>query len=192
MMKVPTSKDSLQQKTLLRRGFCKLLTLSIVTTCATYKVMEKKFIQIILFSTTILVVYALVSPPLQLSAQGAQAFNEAVRLRKGIVTKLDSDGKQFIVDFEGASLPVFMNASTTITAPNGSETDLKSLREGSSIYVFGNYDKESHSITAEKIVMRNQSVLERKSLSRADMRAINKMGGDAKSTSLEELSLQPK
>lgn len=154
--------------------------------------MEKKIIQISLFSTTILIVYALISPPLQLSAEGTHSFNEEARLRKGLITNIDDENSRFIVDFEGLSVPVILNASTTVTTPNGSETDLRSLRDGSSIYVFGNYDQESRSIAAEKIVMRNQPVLERKSLSRAEMKAMNKMRNEEKSSILEELSLQSK
>lgn len=145
-----------------------------------------------LFSTTILVVYALVSPPMQLSAESKHPFNEQARLRKGIVVKIDSENQQFIVDFQGVSVPIVLNASTTITEPNGSETDIRFLRDGSSIYVFGNYDQENHSIDAEKIVMRNQSVMERKSLSRAEMRAMNKLENENKTSILEELSLQPR
>ena len=149
--------------------------------------MEKKFIQSVLFSATILIVYSTVSPPLSLSAGSSLSFDGTARVRKGIVTKVDLGAQKLVVDFDGASVFVLANASTTITSPNGTEAEFSFLRDGSSIYVFGYYDNETHSIGADKIVMRNRPITERKSLSRAEMKNVKEMEGS--SAVLSELNL---
>lgn len=135
--------------------------------------MEKIFIQSVLFSTAILVVYAFVSPPAHLSAQSSPELDPSVHVRKGIVSEINVDTSKLVVSFDGVSVPVAANASTTVTSSNGEETELAFLRDGSSVYVFGHYDIAERRIQAEKIVMRNRSVLERKSLSRAEEETVN-------------------
>lgn len=147
--------------------------------------MEKIFIQSALFSTTILVVYALVSPPTLLSAGAEPAFDETARARKGIIAKIDPVSQKIVVDFDGISIPIVTNASTTVNAPNGTQTELSFLRDGSGVYVFGNFDKESGSILAEKIVMRNRSSMTRKEPSRAE----SQEESSDRSAKTEELSL---
>lgn len=151
--------------------------------------MEKIIIQSVLFSTAILVVYALVSPPVHLSAESAPTLDPSERVRKGIVKEVLSDKDRLVVDFEGVSVAVAINASTTVYAPNGEETELSFFRDGSAVYVFGYYDSKDRIIEAEKIVMRNRSPLERKSLSRAEMKSAREEKRRSAPPALDDLSL---
>lgn len=85
-----------------------------------------------------------------------------------------------------------MNASTTVNSPNGEEAGAEFLRDGSAVYVFGDYDKDNHSVLAEKIVIRNKSPLERKTLSRAEMKSMKPKADTGTSSILDSLSLTAK
>lgn len=135
--------------------------------------MERKFIQSVLFLTAILAAYAFVSPPAHLSAQSAPLIDPKVHVRKGVVESIDSTAQNLVVDFGGVSILVVTTASTTISSPDGDDVKLDFFRDGTGVYVFGFYDSSQQAIIAEKIVMRNESVLERKTLSRAQMEDMN-------------------
>lgn len=154
--------------------------------------MEKIYIQSALFSTAILVVYAVMSPPLALSAESAPTLDESTRVRKGIVVNVDAATQKLVVDFDGVSVFVLTNASTTVNSSNGEETRLSFLRDGSAVYVFGRYNNDTRSIEAEKIVMRNKPVTGRKSLSRAEMKNVRETKNKNTSSILENLNLTAK
>lgn len=154
--------------------------------------MERIFIQSALFGTAILVVYAFVSPPIKLSAQISPTLDPDTRVRKGVVEQIDSGTGALVIDFQGVSVLVVMNASTTVNSPNGEEAGAEFLRDGSAVYVFGDYDKDNHSVLAEKIVIRNKSPLERKTLSRAEMKSMKPKADTGTSSILDSLSLTAK
>lgn len=152
--------------------------------------MERTFIQSVLFSTAILVVYAMVSPPLHLSAEEiVPTLDESTRVRKGVVAEIDAATQKLVVNFDGVFVSIITNASTTVTAPNGEDMQLSFLRDGSAIYVFGHYDAGTHSIEAEKIVMRNRPITERKSLSRVEMKKTEETKRKRTAAILEDLNL---
>jgi hypothetical protein len=154
--------------------------------------MERIFIQSVLFGTAILVVYAFVSPPIKLSAQISPTLDPDTRVRKGVIEQVDANTGMLVIDFQGVSVPIVTNASTTVNSPNGEEAGLEFLRDGSAVYIFGDYDKENHSILAEKIVIRNKSPLERKTLSRAEMKNMRTRTDTGTSSILDSLSLTAK
>lgn len=152
--------------------------------------MERVFIQSVLFSTAILVVYAFVTP-LHSSAEVILPFDEAAPVRKGVVAKVDAEAQSLVVDFSGVSVLVASTGSTTVTSPNGAEAKLSFLRDGTGVYVFGRYDKHSRIIEAEKIIMRNRPITERRGESRIEAQMTKKQGGGFMQ-GLEKLSLEPR
>jgi hypothetical protein len=148
--------------------------------------MEKILLQSAFFFTASLVVYTMVSPPISLSAGGRPAFDESARVRKGTVVEIDAEMERMTVAFDGFSVSVVVNASTTFHSPNGADAELSFLRDGTAVYVFGPYDKDAHAIEAEKVVMRNAPVTGRKSQSRAEARTVR---NEANSSILEDLGL---
>lgn len=151
--------------------------------------MEKIFIHSALFSTAILVVYALASPPQSLSAESVVQLDPETKVRRGMVTEINHATNTFKVEFEEASVPVLVSASTTVYSSHGDEVETSAVRDGSGVYVFGTYDTVTRSIEAEKIVIRNKSPMERKTLSRAEMQSMRKLERSGTNSILEELSL---
>ncbi len=154
--------------------------------------MEKIFIHSALFSTAILVVYALVSPPQSLSAESLVQLDPEAKVRKGTITEINQNTNIFDVRFEDVSVPVYVNASTTFHSPDGEEGEVTLLRDGSAVYVFGEYDTVARNIQAEKIVLRKRSPMERKTLSRVEMSNMRKLEQSNTESILEELSLTSK
>ena len=154
--------------------------------------MEKIFIHSTLFSTAILVVYALASPPQSLSAESSVQLDPNTKVRKGTIAEINQTANMLDVKFEDILVPVYMNASTTFHSPDGEEGEISLLHGGSSVYVFGKYDTETRSIEAEKIVLRKRSPMERKTLSRAEMNNVRKLEQSSSSSIVEELSLTSK
>lgn len=134
--------------------------------------MEKTFAHATLFSATVITAYMLFSPPAHLSAQNDVRIDENIRVRKAVVQDVDFKDNVVVIELEdakGLGIPVLIGSTTTVTLGNGNETQLPALREGMPIYVFGNYDPESRTIAAEKIVIRNKRITERTTLSRAEI-----------------------
>lgn len=131
--------------------------------------MEKTFTKAILLSATVFTAFMIVVPIGHLSAQNEIKIDEGVKFHKATVSNVDFTTNTIIIVLDGASVPVVTNASTTVFFPNGDETALPSVQNGSEIYVFGNYNAETRVINADKIVLRNRSVLRRKTLSRVEL-----------------------
>ena len=134
--------------------------------------MEKTFAHATLLSATVITAYMVLSPPTHLSAQNEVTIDDSIRVRKAVIIDIDFKENFVIVELEsaqGVAIPVNMTSTTTIMLGNGNETLLPSLRVGAPVYVFGMYDKETRSIDAEKIVIRNKRITERTTLSRREI-----------------------
>lgn len=134
--------------------------------------MEKNFTNAIVLSATVFAAFMIVFPPLHISAQNTNGIDEDTRVRKVIVDSVDFKNNSLIVHPENdddVSITVSTNASTTFFFGNGEETELPAIRQGTSMYLFGMYDKEVDQIDADKIVIRNKRITERTSPSRAEM-----------------------
>ncbi len=133
--------------------------------------MEKTLAKAIILAGTVLTAFMIVIPIGHLQAESEIKIDEKVKMHKAIVESVDFKTNVITVSIDGFSIPVPTNASTTIFLGNGEETQLPTIRDGSDVYVFGTYDPESRRLLAEKIVVRNKSVLGRKTLSRVEMKA---------------------
>jgi hypothetical protein len=133
--------------------------------------MEKTFTKAILLSATVFTAFMIVVPISHLSAQNELNIDEKVKFHKAVVTNVNFNANTLLVTIDDASVPVITNASTTVFLPNGDETKMSSVRDGSDVYVFGYFNQETKVITADKIVLRNKSALGRKTLSKAELRS---------------------
>jgi threonine dehydrogenase-like Zn-dependent dehydrogenase len=133
--------------------------------------MEKTFTKAIVLSATVFTAFMIVVPIGHLSAQNEIKIDEKVKFHKAVVSGVDFKSNALTITVDGVSVPVITNASTTVFFPNGDETMLPSVRDGSEVYIFGYYHPETRVINADKIVLRNKSALGRKTQSRAELRA---------------------
>ena len=120
---------------------------------------------------TLVAGFMIVTPLGHLSAQNEVIINEKIKVHKVVVENVDFKTNTFVVSFEGKTISVTTNASTTVFLGTGIETELPTIREGSNLYLFGLYDKETNTIAAEKMVIRNKRITERSTLSRAEQKA---------------------
>ncbi|MEZ0209281.1 MAG: hypothetical protein ACAH17_03850 [Candidatus Paceibacterota bacterium] len=130
--------------------------------------MKKTYLNAILATTTAFVALMIVAPLGHLSAQNEVVIDASQKVHKTTVANVDFDSQTLFIDVDGTSIPVNINASTTISLGNGNDTEFTAIRAGANVYVFGTYDPILKSITASKIVLRNKSKTERTSLSRAE------------------------
>lgn len=129
--------------------------------------MEKTFTKAILLSASVFTAFMIVVPIGHLSAQNELKIDDTVKFHKAIVSRVDTASNFLTVTIDGAPVSVITNASTTISLPNGDDAELSSVRNGSDVYIFGYFNAETQVINADKIVVRNKSVLGRKTASRA-------------------------
>jgi hypothetical protein len=133
--------------------------------------MERTFINATIVSATIITAFMIMIPINHLSAQNDIQLDEHVKMRKATVSDVDRETNTLMVEVEDVEIPAYTNASTTFFLGDGEPTLIPSIKSGQNIYVFGKYNPETRSITAEKIVVRNKRITERTALSRAEMKA---------------------
>lgn len=133
--------------------------------------MEKTFTKAIILGATVFTAFMIVIPVGHLQAESEIKIDEKTKMHKATIESIDFKTNTITVTIDGFSIPVPTNASTTVFLGNGEEAQLPALRTGSDVYVFGAYDSESRTLLADKIVLRNKSVLGRKTLSRVEMKA---------------------
>jgi hypothetical protein len=138
--------------------------------------MQRTFANAALLSATVLSAFMIMIPINHLSAQNEIKIDEKAKVRKVTVEDFNKENGTFSANIDGLAIPVVMDASTTVFLGNGDETATDSLRDGANVYVFGNYDPESKSIAATKVVIRNKRITERTSLSRAQLEAESSSG----------------
>lgn len=157
-------------------------------------ILEKNFTNAILLSASVFVALMVIVPPVHTLAQNDAQIDEKVRVHKATIEDVGEIQGSLSVDIGGGSVRVITNASTTVFSGTGDEISFVNLSEGANIYVFGKYDKETNTITADKLVVRNKRITERTTLSRAEM-ARNKIRGedrDVKTPPFEVLGLTEK
>ncbi len=120
---------------------------------------------------TLVAGFMIFTPLGHLSAQNEIIINEKIKVHKVTVESADFKTNTFVVSFEGKTISVTTSASTTVFLGTGTETELPVIREGSNLYLFGSYTKETNTIAAEKIVVRNKRITERSTLSRVEQKA---------------------
>ncbi len=120
---------------------------------------------------TLVAGFMIFTPLGHLSAQNEVTIDENIKVHKVTVESADFKTNTFVVSFEGKTILVTTNASTTVFLGNGNETELPALREGANLYLFGSYDKETNTVAAEKMVVRNKRITERSTLSRVEQKA---------------------
>jgi hypothetical protein len=137
--------------------------------------MGKTFAHATLLSATVMAAFMIMIPINHLSAQNEVKIDEKLKVRKATIENLSKDGSGFTASLEeGVDIPVVLNASTTFFLGNGDQADISALKEGTAIYIFGEYDSSVKDISATKVVIRNKRITERTSLSRAQKEAENK------------------
>jgi hypothetical protein len=137
--------------------------------------MEKTFANATLLSASVLAVFMVMIPINHLSAQNDVKLDEKAKVRKATIVDINLENSTLTVDIEGMKVPVVVNASTTVFLGNGDEVTLGSVKSGSNVYIFGEYDVVSYTITATKIVIRNTSPMRRTTLSRAQMKSADRI-----------------
>ncbi len=133
--------------------------------------MKKTYIKLSLLSMTLVAGFMIITPLGHLSAQNKVTINENINVHKVTVESADFKTNTFVVSFEGKTISVTTSASTTVFLGTGVETEFPAIREGSSLYLFGSYNKETNTIAAEKMVLRNKRITERSTLSRVEQKA---------------------
>ncbi len=131
--------------------------------------MERTFANATLLSASVLAGFMLLIPIGHLSAQNEVKIDENAKFRSAIVENLDLNRSDFAIDIQGLTIPILLDASTTVYLGNGDETSLSSLKNGESVYIFGSYNHDTRDILAEKIIIRNKRITSRTSLSRAQV-----------------------
>lgn len=140
--------------------------------------LEKNFTNAVLLSTSVFVAFMVVMPPVHSLAQNNVEIDEKVRVHKAVIEDVNEALASLSVTIDGGSVSVITNASTTVFSGTGDETSFVALAEGSNIYVFGQYDKHTNTIVAEKLVIRNKRITERTGMSRAEMSRKKTQGED--------------
>lgn len=138
--------------------------------------MEKTITNAVLLSASIVVVCLVVFPPLHLWAQNDIQIDEKVKMHKATIEDVDTGRGTVTVLIGESTVPVTTNASTTVFFGNGDEASLDALQSASNVYVFGSYNKETRTIEAEKVVIRNKRITERTTLSRAQQEQVKTSG----------------
>ncbi len=153
--------------------------------------MEKTFANATLLSASVLGVFMLMVPINHLSAQNEVKIDEKAKVRKAVIENIDLVSNQLTLDIGGVTIVASMDASTTVFLGNGDETDLRAVRNGADVYVFGDYHADARTISTRKIVIRSASPMRRKSLSRAEMN-IQKERNVLSNPTLDTLGLSAK
>lgn len=133
--------------------------------------MEKTFANATLLSASVLAAFMLLIPINHLSAESEAKIDENAKFHAATIEHLDLSRSDFTIQIESLTVPVLLDASTTVYLANGDEATLTSLKDGASVYIFGQYSKQSGDILAEKIVLRNKPITTRTTLSRAQIAA---------------------
>ena len=120
---------------------------------------------------TLVAGFMIFTPLGHLSAQNEVTVDEKIKVHKVTVESADFKTNTFVVSFEGKTIAVTTSASTTVFLGTGIETELPAIREGVNLYLFGTYNKETNTIAAEKMVVRNKRITERTTLSRVEQKA---------------------
>ena len=144
--------------------------------------MEKTFANAVLLSATVVVACLVIFPPLHLWAQNEIHINENVKVHKETIEDVRGDSGTIIVHIDESSVPVYMTASTTVALGTGEDGTINNLEPGANVYIFGSFSKETQSITADKVIIRNRRITERTSRSRAEEERLNQGTGFGIST----------
>lgn len=133
--------------------------------------MEKTFANATLLSASVLAAFMLLIPINHLSAESEVKIDENAKFRSATIEHLDLSRSDFSIQIQGITIPVLIDASTTVYLGNGEQASLSSLKNGADVYVFGDYNTESRDILATKVILRNKPITSRTSPSRAQLAA---------------------
>lgn len=84
------------------------------------------------------------------------------KVKIGTVETIDNDSNSLMLKIGDTFLPVEYNASTTFYSGEGNKVDVSDVEDTMKIYVFGYYNSDASVMSAIKIVIANESRLQRR------------------------------